>query len=402
MKPYFVIVSHWFEPFKYIGSKRATYLTRFLSQRDYNVIVVKAHNQYYGNDVETNCLNNDNFLTIDVTIKKRNYKSTSQTDREWYSEYKSKINDIIGQYDVRCLYFSGEPFFYFLLGPYFKKKYGTHYMLDFRDPWFQDKRLKYEKLKKTFFLNKLDRKLKLFLLHRQEFRAVKDAAYIINVTKRRTNVYKEYYSTVDNSRFITIQNGFNNVLLDETIMKKSGKKRDNKRYHIGIFGKFSYYNKKDVDLLVDGIKKTVPQIDVQIHHYGKTEDYFKLSAIENGLEDKIRFHGFIDYQKGMMELSRMDCLILNHRDNRSDGTKIFDYIYLNKPIIAFTQKDSAIGDLLNNFKNGFIVEKTEDFNKSIEILWKNQIDTLDNDVNVEKYSRASAMLELERYIKSLF
>lgn len=397
MKKHIVILSHYFNPYKYIGAKRASYMAEYLSQRDYNLIVLKAHNIYYGDDIDNSLIGNK-YVVINIQKKNNSNRSVYLANKQWRYQYKQAIKNLIKQYEIACLYFSGDPFFYFTLGPYFKKAYGIPYILDFRDPWYQDIRLKSENKTRPRFSPGFKKRIRHFRLVMKEKSVIRDAAYIINVTQRRTDVYKQYYHYLDQSKFITIPNGYNDIVFNKLNLKGYKKEAESRFFNIGIFGKFAYYNTKSVDLLTEGVKKLMDKLNFQIHHYGMTEEYFMESVRKNNLEKVIKFHGFMDYRKGIAEMAGMDWLILNNRDTRSQGTKIFDYIYLNKPIIAFIQKNSEIGDLLGNFKNSFIVENVDHFINAIMRLQSNDIRTLDEKINVENYSRKASMMKLSEYL----
>ena len=96
----------------------------------------------------------------------------------------------------------------------------------------------------------------------------------------------------------------------------------------------------------------------------------------------------------------MDCLITNQRDTISIATKVYDYIYIDKPIVAFINEDSADADLLCQFKHSFIVNSKESFINAITRISSDSIAFLDENLYKERYCRRAAMDVLLPYIEN--
>lgn len=388
-----LLLSHYFEPYRLIGSRRSTYLADLLTENGYEVIVLRAHTDSYGKDI-VNLDTKQNYSVFQLRIDNESTPFMSE-GRKWYFEYRKQIKRIIKRLAIGCMYICGNPFFYFTLGSYFKKECNIPYLLDFRDPWYQDLRLK--KRMKNSLLASMTFSIRNYVNKIKEKKAVKDACYIINVTRRRTEVYKRYYNFVDPSRFITIPNGYDDRKISGISFAFSEPMPDNV-CKIGIFGKFSYYDRTSVQLLIAGCLKLLGSIRLDVHHWGEDERYFVEYVEKHHLSDIVKFHGHVDYLSGLKSLSRMNCFVLNNRDNRSQGTKIFDYILLNKPIIAFISKDSEIADVLSNFRNSFVVKTADDFVNAVCLIRQNRIESLDDNIDIQKYSRRAAMVKLLKYI----
>src|SRR5690606_38588258 len=103
---------------------------------------------------------------------------------------------------------------------------------------------------------------------------------------------------------------------------------------------------------VISLSETYP---VTVYLVGKKEDEFKEYIQNDHKNVSIIQTGYISYTEGLKILANCHILVLNNRSPNSHGTKIFDYIALNKPIIAFIHQESEIADLLQPFDNSFIV-----------------------------------------------
>jgi len=183
-------------------------------------------------------------------------------------------------------------------------------------------------------------------------------------------------------------NGYNDILLKENIKKQIKKDKKEDILQVGIFGKFDCYSRQNTETLIAALKTL--NFKVVIHQIGRREEGFINLIRENNLEDNFKFWGYQEYIKGLQILNYLDCLLLNVRERYELGTKIFDYIYLNKPIIAFSPEQGEVNKVLEEFKYGFCLSKN-DPRKLAKILHKisntkNKFLTT-NKRNLEKYSR---------------
>ena len=87
------------------------------------------------------------------------------------------------------------------------------------------------------------------------------------------------------------------------------------------------------------------------------------------------------------------------------GTKIFDYIYLNKPVIGITKPGISLERLLSKFDHAYICHSKEDVKKAISNLTENNINTLidGNQAHkiIESYSRSCQNAVFETVLKGL-
>ena len=136
-----LILSWYLEPCNKIGARRASYLAQYLSEKGYKVIVIKAKDKYYHDHLDEEDIQYT-YDVIEIGISSRRIIPNRYL---WYSAYKGGIKELMDDRKIHCMFITGEPFFYFPLGPYVKKKYRIPYILDFRDPWYQNVRLKSNK-----------------------------------------------------------------------------------------------------------------------------------------------------------------------------------------------------------------------------------------------------------------
>ena len=380
-----LLVAFYFYPCDLIGAKRSSYLANFLSNKGLDVTILKADNENYYNRIDSNLSFDSNIKIINVNniIKLKSYRQSII----WYFTYKKEIMKLLKKNDFDLIYFSGNPFFYFSLGSFFKRKFNMDYILDFRDILVNGFK------KKLNWKGKMLQHFKKYL----EKKAVKNAKIVIHCTEMRTNIYKEYYRKFENGKFITIFNGFDESKLPtlETIHIK--KKNE---YKLGIFGKFSFYNSEHSIILVNAIKELKKIMKIQIFHIGSKEEYLIQLVKRNNLEENFKFLGYKNYTEALTILNTMDFLILNNRADYELGTKIYDYLFLNKPILSFITPNSEIWKLLSGFKNTFLIQNPRDFISAINYLKKTNDYSVINEEKLKKFSRRYQMEHLYSQLQS--
>ncbi|MCD4704641.1 glycosyltransferase [bacterium] len=383
-----LVVAFYLYPCNLIGAKRSSYLANFLSNKGMDVTVLKADNENYFNNIDFNLSFNSNIKIVNVNNKKKMSYKESIT---WYFTFKKGIVKLLKKNDFDLLYFSGGPFFYFPLGSYFYRKYGVPYILDFRDIWVN--RLK----KKITWKGKIFQCFNKYL----EKKSLNDAELIIHVTNSESNYYKQYYNQINRAKLKIIYNGFDEAVLEKNIQYKNLNKVEKKiHYNIGIFGKFSSYCSEHSLILINAIKELKKTVQITIYHVGiKEEDFIKL-VMQNNLEKNFKFLGYKNYIEGMKIINNMDFLILNNRSEYALGTKIFDYLFLNKPILSFTTLNSEIWKLLYRFRNTYIIQNSEDFISAINYLKKNSDHSVIDEEDLLKFTRKYQMEYLYTQLQS--
>ena len=111
--------------------------------------------------------------------------------------------------------------------------------------------------------------------------------------------------------------------------------------------------------------------------------------------------GYVEYAKGIQFLrSNSDILLLSSDlEGVGLGTKVYDYIFCNKPIIFVGSETTALASFVSSFTNGFVcTNKTETFG-ALEKIISEKIDALDDNIDVYSFSRGK---QNERYINPLY
>ena len=377
-----LVISFYTYPCKLVGAKRISYFVNYLVKQGVNITLIRSDNESIDFQTDDRLALDPEINVIEIgNLRKRN--THVQTIHRFLKFYKA-IHDILIEDKFDFMYFSGGPFFYFPLGIIFKFKNKIPYILDFRDLWVVGVRK---------ILNWKGRLLlKIERLFEKE--SIKHADLIISVSSKINELFKEKYEHKKKLNILTILNGYNDKELPE-IDRNYRNKRE--LVKIGIFGKFSYYNSGHLQILIEAIRAIKSSVNIQIHHISIFEEDFMQTVSMNNLNENFIFTGFKNYSEGIKYLYDMDFLILNNRTKYALGTKIFDYLYLNKPIMIFMTADSEIWKLLSDFSNTYLIQNSEDMIIAIkELLNSNDWNVIDRKM-LQTYSRKYQTEKLYKY-----
>ncbi len=385
MKKKILVVAFYFPPFNRVGVRRITHLVDFLRKQDVDVTVLKADNKYYGNAREKETFHHSfRVLGVETNHVKLPLPVTLNVFYDyffWNRAFKKAVARVVREEPVHAIYFTGGPFFYFTVGAYIKKKYGIPYILDFRDPWLAGH---HQKLRLT-----------RPILFSMESKAIQSAELVFDVTPAMSAFRRRFYNRLNPDRFEVFENGFDDNLVKD--LKVNARPISSARdLNLGIWGKFSYYSERDTDILFQAMHKlkqeaALPLARLKFLCDPQIEAYSLQKVKDLSLQDEVEFIDYGGYREGLQLLGSLDCLVLNHRSPLMVGTKIYDYIYLNKPIVAFARPKSAIADLLSGLKNAFLVSNTSEFIQALLQIRETGVRELNPQLDVYRYSRNHAL-----------
>ena len=283
----------------------------------------------------------------------------------WCIRILPKLIRLIHKERIKMLMVTGGPFSLFLLGTIIKKITKVKLILDYRDPWQTNP----SQLQQTLIRKKLNRLYEVFCL--------KNADLVIGTTIQIINEVEQYIqgknkvipNGIDKDDFINIDSS--ELRKDIFLIGYTGKfdvtsKIYNPIIFLKVFKKFINIHKgKKIKLIIIGDTNK------------QTINYLK----ENDLSDFVIIKGSLHFDKVIKE--ETSCNILLHfyfpaKIKNTISIKLLEYLQLQKPILSVSTKGSAIEEMINNVKAGFVVENDDE----IEIL--NKLNEL-YEIDLEKY-----------------
>ncbi len=297
----------------------------------------------------------------------------------WLPYAVLKGKKIIRSEGADIIYSSGPPHTCHLIAYCLKKLTSMPWVADFRDPWSRStwKRQK----------SKLHHKTQSFL----ESRVVKSANKIILNTNHMQKEFAGFYKDQPPQKFVAITNGFDT----EDFMEIKPGEHDNKK-HFTITHTGTLYKKRDPSNLLLSVsrlakKGIISPGDFQLNFIGaisiKDVDIKKLIS-EYNIDRFVNIIPPVSHKESLKLLADSDVLLIIQPDTSCQiPGKMFEYIYLRKPILSLSH-NGATSDIINKNKLGIVVspEETDEIEKAILIFYEKKFHIKDNEIVLDMYS----------------
>ncbi len=377
-----LLCSFYYPPYRGIGARRWAFFSRFLTDRGYKVAVVrgpaglsKGAEPAVEAGITIHPVEHEAFPRISIP------RLPFLTEcLRWQKPFSTVLERVIKEQKPRLLVFNGGPFFYFPLAPALAEKYQLPYWLDFRDAWALG--------------SHLGLRFSARLIHRLENRAVAAASLVTDVTPEMTALRRRHYPDLPPERFQTLENGF-----EGEAVKTDNTNRKTRPLRLAIWGKFAAYNREHAEMLFAAMSATPELASSEVHHFGDENEAALLArtAARVKLESNLKLHGYLDYEKGLARVAGLDLAVLNHRSALMVGSKVYDYIRLNIPMLAFTRPGEALHRLLAPFEHAYSAGDTQETLTVLKEINTVRPDRLDPSLDALPFSRrtqAEKMLSL--------
>lgn len=349
-----LIVSPCFPPDKTVAVVRMASFVNYLISKGDRVIVMTNSKDL--DQIES--FEHVEFEFVDGILTGAGYKIFKHNEKQ----YCKHIERFIQDRNIDCALISMGPY-YTIKMPKIIRNQGIKCILDFRDPWSFDFR---EETMVSFFKKLVAFPLKYF----KEWSAIKNADYVTTVASGWLHIFKRLFF-FERNKFFLVENGYDDVRL-KNIEELAENNNNSDCYTIGVFGKLFYYTDKYSEIFLKAISR-VNISDIQILQIGtKEEKSNQLLQKHNIPLDFIYNIGFADYAVGMKRLKRADCMLIIDARKHAIGTKVYDYIYLDKPIIYVGPKNSAIAMIIRDLPNCFCCDRIEEVSAAIVFLFENR------------------------------
>lgn len=358
-----------YAPHGQVGAIRIISLSRFLVGKGHFVTVLclseNTLKQMDPAGLSASVPDGVRVVPYDITLNagsllKKNYQNEKECKESLRKLLKTE------SFDVALI--SGGPFYAFGASKVLRK-HGIPYVVDYRDLHISSA----IKRKKKGFLSQLKFNLTYPMRYYQEYSCVHKANAITVVSPEMKDNIADYFH-YDPEHISVVYNGYDeDVLKDFTPMPLADE------FTIGYFGKLMYYDKTKTQMLfsaLDGINKS-----------GKKVSLLHIGPEDAGIEAYLKEKGYLEdgwytnvgqkkYAEGMHLLSSCNACLLEYIYPEGPGTKVFDYIYLNKPIIGVTAEGIPLENFLRKFPNAFVCHTEEEITSAILKLAGEGISTL--------------------------
>ena len=376
------MISHYFYPSGIVGAKRMTSLADYLISRGHKVMILKADNHCYGKDIVVEPERENKYETISVSAK---------SWIGWIWAYRKKIREACSKYTFDNCIISGSPFNYFYNGKFLHQVCNLPYIVDFRDVAAHE--IVAPAMDKAY--KKMHKKIAFYKTKYIERIVIKHSNISVFTTDKMRDYYTKRYPQYAN-KFKVIYNGYDGVQLSGVDFSKINVDV----LTIGIFGKYTYYGENYANILAEGIKKaTSIGIPIKVSQIGRLEEDLKREL--DGICDYETLPG-MSYVEGMKNISKNWVLLTSNYLIEAVSTKVFDYIFLNHPVLAIVPKLSASEEILSQFENAFFIYDSDSVFDCLKTIWQEKITQLTNEQElIKKYDRCLQNNQFEEYLRMI-
>jgi len=257
----------------------------------------------------------------------------------WVSPSVKFLTKYLKENPVDLIVSSGPPHSMHLIAPGLKKKFEIPWIADFRDPWTDIDF--YHKLKLTRLADRKHRQL--------EKKVLAAADYVVTVSPSCAADLEK----IANRKIEVIPNGY------DPSDYKFEKPALDKTFTISHFGAFNKdRNPATLWLAMNEIAIENPDFKnlLRIKLYGQTDLSVINDIQKNNLTDNLNLIEHLPHQKGLVELSKSQVLLLplNNAPNVKGilTGKMFEYIALQRPILALGPTDADFAEILRETNSG--------------------------------------------------
>ncbi len=373
-----LMVSPSFPPDKTVACVRMNSLYNYLIKNNHSVYLIT-------NTKSDNSLLPENSYTVNVleggglkkfSIFKRNQERYVEAFAKAASENKIDIAVV-----------SGGPFYSFAIAKQ-AKKLGIPCIIDFRDPWTFDIRGIKDMLSPMRLATRLIQKP-------YEKQAVKAASAVVTVTPGWRDKFVSLYPAIKD-KFNLIENGFDDALLSGITIPE--KQEISKPFCFGVFGKLFYYTEEYSHILLSAMESD----GFNILQVGKREEITDSYLSSHSLAlDRVKDTGFLDYTGGIEALGAADAFLIVDVRKEALGTKAYDYIWYNRPIVYVGPQDAELARLIASFENGFVCSDKSEILDAVNTIKADKLLCLDKNLNPAGYGRSAQNKKWEALFKKL-
>ena len=284
----------------------------------------------------------------------------------WYFPGTKSGNKLLREEKIDAIVSVGPPHTGHLIAKKLSKKFSIPHIPVFIDPWVDI----------VYYKNFKRSRPTLALDNYFEKSVLKNAASVVFVTATMRNDYVRKYDFLKNKSHVLYW-GFNeNNFADLPAVGSSG---NEVIVHAGNI--FDYQN---IPAFWKRIKLEINKgRNFKIKFIGTVSPGIKLAIKNAALESDTEYLGFLPYKDMLHELQQASYLLVCATEKRHVPGKLFEYLRIGKPIIAFGDDNQEVGQIIKESGAGMIFKYNQDAGEFFEksLSFKTNLDI------IKKYDR---------------
>ncbi len=298
----------------------------------------------------------------------------------WYFYAVKKMKEYLKKEKVDAILSVGPPHSSHLIGLKLAKKYNIPYFPVFEDPWMDI--VYYRDFKRS--------KLTLLIDGYFESEVLKNATNTIFVTKSMEEDYLKKYPFLQGESKVLYwgynESGFTNIKMPE---KQAG---EFWIVHTGNI--FDYQNPKNFWKTIS--KKINEGLNIKLKFSGTVSPVIKEEIHKNGLDDRVEYLGFLNYNEMLGYLLQGDLLLVCPTEKRHVPGKLFEYLRSGRTIVAFGDDNEEVAKIITDCNAG----KLYNYDDTAEDIFERFKDFSTDLIKVKEFSREKICENLSKIIET--
>lgn len=375
-----LVVSPSFIPDAGVGRLRMVSLVKSLKE-SCNITVIQNSLASYEAVTDEDPLEGVKNIEVDV----------SGSFRENVNKYKEMVRMQLQTFEYDVAIISVGPYYTLPLAVLIKKISRTKVIVDYRDLWS----VSFRENEKNSCIKSM---IKSIFIEKPSLRA---ADAITCCDEESLKALRSQYRFLDQIPCRAVLNGYDDEELKSvTLVKKNDPEG---LLTIAIYGKFEVYiGVENLEWFAKSLARAEKIISkkIEILHFGREENLLRESLTKQGI--LYEWGGYVKYQEGIEHLNRRADILLAANDvYYGYGTKIFDYIFLNKPVIMYAVPGSTLYRFVNEFENGYAFSSALELEIAFRNISEKNQWCLDYNIMPEQFSRSQQNKVFHKVIFSM-
>lgn len=278
----------------------------------------------------------------------------------WKKHALKLIHSIYAKEKIDAILATAPPYTSFLIARELRTKYGTPYLMDYRDAWVSNNVLNFYA---TPFHKAYARKL--------EHDALRGSDAVTVVNRRMKEVLIRDYEFLSHEDVSILPHGYDREDIDKAA-PFADHLRDRSRFRITYSGAF--YVGRSPRVMLEAAKEAMSRVPDLAKHLELMfvgvlqKDYHNLIH-KMGLENIVTQKGYVAHRESVGWLLASDVLWMTMSDDISAPGKLYEYLGTGKPVIGLVPKRSQAERMLQDYGAGMVVDP-EDVKGLSELIIK--------------------------------
>ena len=260
----------------------------------------------------------------------------------WVKRSVKRLSSFLKENHIDAIVSNGTPHSCHLIGLKLKKKFNIPWLADFRDPWTLVDY--FDQLKLTGLARRKH--------YRLEYSVLENADAVTTVS----STWEKDFKKIGAKKTATITNGFDghdftslkNIESDKFVITHLGT-LSKYRFHQEFWGRILAKTKTDPDF----------KEQLEIRLIGNVDGVFFSFFEDSSLIENVKHIPQVDHKEALSHAASSDALLLILGDkSKSEGripAKIFEYMAVKKPVLAYGQSPSDVQRIIQDAEAGFFV-----------------------------------------------